>query len=246
MMFKKQCGNALFLILIAVALFAALSYAITSSSRGGGNISKEDAQIAASEILQAASGIDTTFNRMVLRGIPLTEIAYETPVFVRTDDTEYYPAGFNANCTTDDCQFFSADGGGATPQVLRNGFTGDVGLAVAGTPLLAKRPMLGIGTSDPDVVIHYFAIELEVCKAINNGLGIITGDGNPPVINDIGTGAGGMYDGTFASYDGSSGYVGDEEAALLSGKTAYCMQREPTSWGGPAEFYIYYKVVYPL
>lgn len=69
---SDQNGNILFLILIAVALFAALSYAVTQSSRGGGNTDTETQNIAISQLLQQASVYKTEFLRRSIRGDDLT------------------------------------------------------------------------------------------------------------------------------------------------------------------------------
>ena len=65
---RSEHGNVLFLILIAVALFAALSYVVTQSSRSGsGNIGKEDAKLAAAEILNYVTSVQTAVQTLMLR-----------------------------------------------------------------------------------------------------------------------------------------------------------------------------------
>ena len=98
----NQSGNILFLILIAVALFAALSYAVTQSTRSGtGSSNKEQMAINIAQLTQYPVGVRTAVVRMVIGGIDPTDLEFNAPsVF---DDLTSTKVGV-----------FHPDGGGAT------------------------------------------------------------------------------------------------------------------------------------
>ncbi len=75
-----ESGNVLFLILIAVALFAALSYAVTQSTRSGsGSTEREGAALNSATITQHPTALRTAVVRMVLGGLAAEEVGFETP-----------------------------------------------------------------------------------------------------------------------------------------------------------------------
>lgn len=105
---SRSSGNVLFLILIAVALFAALSYAVTSSSRSGsGDISGEKAALDAAvndQCNAAVAGAEQRLN--IVKGCTLDRISYEQP------------NGSNANPkapTNKTCHVFHSKGGSVAP-----------------------------------------------------------------------------------------------------------------------------------
>lgn len=76
----KQRGNVLFLILIAVALFAALSYAVTQSTRsGGGSTERETSILSGAAMTQYPAGLRTSVVRMVLGGVDVTQLEFDPP-----------------------------------------------------------------------------------------------------------------------------------------------------------------------
>ena len=103
----RQNGNALFLILIAVALFAALSYAVTQSSRGGGSIEREQQMIDQAVSEQCNASVDYAVNKVkLLNGCDSSEISYE----LADGDNP------NPNAPADErCHVFRANGGGTVP-----------------------------------------------------------------------------------------------------------------------------------
>ncbi len=77
---KKQDGNVLFLILIAVALFAGLSYVVTQSTRSNtGSAESEKSTLISTQIVDYPNLIKTSILRMRLQNIPLEDIYFNYP-----------------------------------------------------------------------------------------------------------------------------------------------------------------------
>ena len=73
---RNECGNVLFLILIAVILFAALSYAVTKSGSGNGNVDSEKTAIALAQLNSIVGSISVATDRLMLfNGCSMREIA---------------------------------------------------------------------------------------------------------------------------------------------------------------------------
>lgn len=170
---QSQRGNVLFLILIAVALFAAMSYAVTQSGRGSGTIERETALITAAQITQEAAVYRTAVNRMLLTGTDKTALQFED-------------AGTSFLCTAGANCFFAAEGGAnILPNPPASAFTQGVqvwqtfnggfcheydGGICAGYGM--SLAVAGIGTAAKDTFIMYYPLKKAVCEAINKGLGI--------------------------------------------------------------------------
>lgn len=95
----KADGNALFIILIAVALFGALSYAVTESSRmGGTSTQKEELMLTTSRIMQFGDNLRLAILQMQLDGIAQADI-------------ELYDGDQDTICTTGTNCLFAPEGG---------------------------------------------------------------------------------------------------------------------------------------
>ena len=99
---RFHAGNVLFIILIAVALFAALSFTVSHMMRGGSVsvISEEKAEIYAAEIIDIARQTREAVRQSRLQGnCEDTDLSFDTPVLTGYEHT---PAA------DDGCQIFGA------------------------------------------------------------------------------------------------------------------------------------------
>ena len=168
---NSQSGNALFLILIAVVLFAALSYAVSQSGvTGGHNTGRENAKLVASEINNYIVSLKTSITRLSLRNCSQEALSFERPPFDGSD-TDYVNPNSPANFT---CHIFHPDGGAvnyinANDKWLDMGFAsnfeyGDLAFMVSKIRFSSR---LNIGTSASDLIVLVPYVSKGVCEDIN-------------------------------------------------------------------------------
>ncbi len=218
-------GNVLFLILIAVALFAALSYAVTQSTRSGaGSSDSETGLINSAQLTQYPAGVRTAVVRMIIGGVETTNLSFNPPSdFVNISNNLPW-------------HVFHPAGGGAT---FANA-PGDV--MASGNPARwnfnAKNQINLIGTTNAggptqttaDIIAFLPGIAQSICNRINQELGItgaIAETGIDVTTNMDSTANGG----TAAVWAPYSGTIGGD-AAGLDGQPFGCF-----SQGGQNVYY---------
>lgn len=238
----NERGNILFYILIAVALLASLSYAVSQSSRGSSdNLNEERSGLAASEILEYANVVSNAAVQLKLRGCAETELS-----FANADSATSYanPASPSGNI----CDVFHIAGGGVqykAPQAAwLDRSVANTADQYGQTLFTAKTCINGIGTgisncaSDGapagELILAIPYLRREICIELNNKLNLGARDAAPPQDDGAAWGTDPAFIGT---YVGATAL--HDTAGLLTGRGAGCFQSDTY----PASGYHFYKVL---
>lgn len=165
---KSESGNVLFLILIAVALFAALSYAVTQSTRSGsGSTERETVLLNSAGLTQYPTALRTAVVRMILSGSGADTILFDEP-----DNVNFGGASAAS-------QVFHPTGGGAVYQTAPAEVMASGGQGVWRFNGNFEVPEIGQdGAGGNDIIAFLPGVSQSVCKRLNEELGVPAG-GSP-------------------------------------------------------------------
>lgn len=241
-------GNILFLILLAVVLFAALAYAVTSSMRGGGkSASTESANATAAALIQYGSLVENTVQRLMLSNdCKENQLSFENTV----------EGGYINPAAPDKCKLFNSAGGGMSWQ------TPPPSAGAGGRYFYTLAPIVNLGLKQDtsptdrcvllaaeeraacaDLVIAVLDVNEAVCKAVNT----LAGYSFPSIPEDVAILTyTNTFNGTFLgrSNDDIGGLITGLGNNLFGGKTTGCY-RIQAGQGSYAGKYVFFHALLP-
>jgi hypothetical protein len=226
---KNQNGNVLFYILIAVVLLAALSYAVSMSSRGNlSAVNEEKAKLLATEIIEYANVMANATAQVKLRGIKETDLCFDDPNWGGADYA-------NPSCSDLATKIFGLKGGGVTwarpPELAMDSAAVPDNLwHIYGDNAVFEMGTTCAAASCADLILVVDELRENVCIQINDLLYVTNPADTPPTDTLIGT----------TKFIGAYSYsetIGDEGGQPMKAKTGACFENTTTG-----EF-TFYKVL---
>lgn len=170
---KGTRGSVLFYILLAVALFAALSYAVSRMMRGAGNIGDEKAGIYAAEVTRYGGTLHEAVRALrISNGCTEDLISFEKAPFDGSDASyvnSASPSDFS-------CHIFHPSGGGVGYLNPLAEVNDSQDWVVTGRNAV---PDVGDNTA-PELVAILPDVTQKICLRINEYLGVENPGGDPP------------------------------------------------------------------
>lgn len=235
-------GKLLLFILLGVLLLGASSYgALQYLDSKTNRLPDHEAQALAQEIVNYGNDVLGAVQKLIANGCKETELSFENQNWKRKNGSLIYVSGHNPNSPKDGrCHVFLPEGG----NIKAKNFSA---AGINSEPLInnAWQPGSGtvwyasfqnVGTYQVELALSITMLTAQVCKKINNILGIqhnsIPKDSCFSPECDI-------YNGTLPRIITS---VWADEDASVNGKTAFC-SHEPVAWRGQRNIHHYSRVL---
>lgn len=186
---QSEQGSVIVWILIAVAAFAALSFAVSNISRSGGTSMQEVDRLRATDIMQYAGAVQRGIRIMRINGTDDDAICFHTALW---GNTLYDDSSDDNDCGTATNRVFDHAGGdiGFQPAVI-DWYTGDISLANGDKTWVfsSRYEVEDVGTTsagtdtvaaNADLLMATAPVSDQVCEQLNLLLGYT--DGAPPTV----------------------------------------------------------------
>ncbi|MFA5591947.1 MAG: hypothetical protein WC989_01355 [Micavibrio sp.] len=220
---NTRSGSVLIIILVAVALFAALSYAVFRDGGSGAatrTMGDAQARLFATELIAYADSIARAVQKLRISGCSENELDFANDVWSRRNGDLYYKEGHNSNSRAG-CGIFKSGEGGIRAVAfpadnLKEPPSMEPTNTVTGHSLIIRSPIPGVGREeDEEIIYRIHAIPREVCLKLNDMAGVGNPNGEPP--SNEGAQTGNRYNGIFYSRP-----IMPDPSGALHGKRAFC------------------------
>lgn len=228
----SQRGSVFVFLLIGVALFAALSYAISQSLRmgtdqtGSATGPSEQSTVSVSDMMQFLDALKTrVFEMTNMNHVPESKLDFKNDVYLLSNGNEI-STNNNAACgAAATCSVFAPYGtNGLLPMLFPTAsdhtLQSSPSLPQNGHGTVAEIELKGVGTTAPDLIFLIHGIKPNICNLYNSKQGIGTDYDHSTTLTSIGESPSNSVPVAFNGFTTTNtfGYAASE----FEGKKSFC------------------------